>query len=1133
MKKTLIFIASLLVIALGCVFAFTTFANNECEHTDNWVVSVGSEGLLGEINFANICPSCGVTVASESYACMFDTLGYSYSDNGGITQHYGVDRDVVARYEELTGETVKFGVVTATRNHVAGNPIDSNGAPVSNKVVAVDFTDTVYDVFDVIVMGIPEANYSDTEIICCAYVIVNGEVSYIDSDAQVKNAPAYTFDEVKQNHANGISGTTDVEAYKVVNGERYRALTDAELGLAVGGYWNSSDANYKYITKTKTGADLAARFAYTPHLTKDSLPNGAIITIESGWQYRPEGWVDGAKNTSRPDNVTTSTVLVNDAWWGEYTTRAFNISKTSNSIIYGNTTVEDVSNIFNVYVPVNAEIPANPVPLKQAWDEDGSLKILTIGNSYSDDAMEYVYNIAKALGIENVEVANLRANSCSLETHLSNAQNDTGFYMYRHWANGDNKWVDDGSWSSNGTYKISTAVTDADWDYIVFQQVSTSSTDANSYDDLNALIEIVEELNPTARYAWHMTWGDKTVTDLSMYNSIVSAVQSKIVGNEKIDVIVPVGTTIQNLRTSYLSLDDIMRNKHLGYGIGRYAAGLTFVKALTGISVDNIDYIPTADTEGHTFNYTDVDKAPVIEAVNNAIATPFAVTSSELVKEELKPEDLLPNLVEVDYLGLNKYSYFDSTNADYTFEALSSAKLSQSAGINEYQHYFSTKMFSKEMIPVGSVIYIADGWTYRPEAWVDSETVNATRPAEVTTSYVVVTEEWWGDYTVKAFNIRKNGSGDNSDWLISEKDADIKAIFKIYVPSTAVDANAEGSASEPQPTNPAFPDNDSSIVVGSGKVSAESVVDQIVIINGKRYKALTMEAMGLAQGFYNSSSGPWLSTSRSDYAATKQFTKETLLNGMVIWSAAGTTIRIEGWFDLDATNARNENMTGGVTIEVTDAFWSTFYSSATSSSTLDTEYAVRGINYSKGSASLEQVYNNFKIYVPLDLIEGHTQILSSQVVEEETLLDTNGDGVGDLRVKALTMEAMGLAQGFYNSSSGPWLSTSRSDYAATKQFTKETLLNGMVIWSAAGTTIRIEGWFDLDATNARNENMTGGVTIEVTDAFWSTFYSSATSSSTLDTEYAVRGINYSKGSASLEQVYNNFKIYVPVDMIAE
>ena len=983
MKKKIILIASL-IFAFACIFAITVSA--ECaDGCDNRVVyQTGSNGFLGEITVVDSCETCGYVNSTEKVEPLFITKGYSYSADGSITQRYAVNRDAVARFEELTGEAVKFGAVSATRNHIAAGPIDSNGNPVSDKVSSMDFTNTKYDLFDVVVKDIPKTYQTSTEIICCAYVVVDGVVSYIDNGVSKSSDSAFTFEEV-------------------------RAIVD-----------------------------------------------GGIVET--------------------------------------------------------------------------------PVAKKQNWDDDGSLKILTIGNSYSDDATEYVYNVAKSLGFENVEVANLRANSCSLAMHLSNAQSDNGAYMFRYWGDGADSWTDYGSWSSNGTYKISTAVAQADWDYIIFQQVSTSSYNADSYDDLNALISIVEEINPTAKLGWHMTWSDKfTSSEDTMYNGIVNAVQSKIVTNDKIDVIIPTGTTIQNARTTTVfDPVELMRNannKHLNYGLGRYAAALTVVKALTGVSIDNISYMPTADTEGHTFNYEEIYKSVVIEAVNNSIANPFEATKSDIYRPATEAD--LEGLVEVDYLGLNKWAYYDSTNEEFLFEALTADKLPGQAGDKDYFYYFSTRMFSKEQLPVGSVIVVESGWKYRPEGWVDSETVNETRPENVTTQYVRVTEKWWGDYTVRAFNISED-PWVNQKFLLSTTAEDIEAIFKVYVPQSAAELNVEGSEYEPIPTNPAFPEeDDSSTVVGTGKISVDSVVDEIVVINGKRYKALTMEAMGLAVGFYNSTSGPWLSTSRSDFAATKQFTNEELLNGMLIWAGSGATVRPEGWISLEGTNDRNQNISGPFTIEVTDAFWSTYYNSLTSTTTLDTPYTVRGFNYSKGGSSLETVYNNFKIYVPLELIEGHTQILSTEVVDEETLLDTDGDGVGDLRVKALTMEAMGLAVGFYNSTSGPWLSTSRSDFAATKQFTKETLLNGMLIWAGSGATVRPEGWISLEGTNDRNQNISGPFTIEVTDAFWSTYYNSLTSTTTLDTPYTVRGFNYSKGGNSLETVYNNFKIYVPIDMIAE
>ena len=95
-------------------------------------------------------------------------------------------------------------------------------------------------------------------------------------------------------------------------------------------------------------------------------------------------------------------------------------------------------------------------------------------------------------------------------------------------------------------------------------------------------------------------------------------------------------------------------------------------------------------------------------------------------------------------------------------------------------------VFTKENLPNGSIVWVNSGWQYRPEGWVDSETLNETRPENVTTKYILVTEEWWGNYTVRAFNISEN-PWVNQQFLLSTTEEEIKQIFKIYVPASAVE----------------------------------------------------------------------------------------------------------------------------------------------------------------------------------------------------------------------------------------------------------------------------------------------------------------------------------------------------------
>lgn len=261
----------------------------------------------------------------------------------------------------------------------------------------------------------------------------------------------------------------------------------------------------------------------------------------------------------------------------------------------------------------------------EGWNADGVLKVLSIGNSYSDDALEYYfYEIAQELGVKEIKVGRLYIASCSLATHLSNAQNNSASYTY--YTNTDGTWV------TSYNYTIKAAVESENWDFITFQQVSGSSGLADTYDDLQPLIDIVRPLCPDAKMVWHMTWssnnnGNYGGDRMKMYQAIVSAVTSKVETNDSIDLVIPTGTAIQNARTSCLGEDYKILNRdwvHLSYGIGRYIAALTFVHTLTGLPIDDVTYVPTGK-----YAVSEQERLIAIESVKNAVENPYTVTQSE------------------------------------------------------------------------------------------------------------------------------------------------------------------------------------------------------------------------------------------------------------------------------------------------------------------------------------------------------------------------------------------------------------------------------------------------------------------------------------------------------------------------
>lgn len=278
-----------------------------------------------------------------------------------------------------------------------------------------------------------------------------------------------------------------------------------------------------------------------------------------------------------------------------------------------------------IHPEASAAAPSFPArsALSKTREGAASLNLLTIGNSFSDDAMDYVWPIARALGFQSVHLGNLYIGGCPLSLHVENAREDKDAYEYR---------VNTaGMWETTPHYRMRAAVESEHWDVISLQQASGYSGLAGTYADADYLIRYVQALSPSAAIAWHMTWAYAQNSthphfahygnsQLRMYQSILEAVQKNIAADSRIAKIIPCGTAIQNARTSYLG-DTLTRDGfHLRIPLGRYIAGLTMVRTLCGLSLENLAYAPEGVTAG--------EKAVAIEAAEQACCSPWAVTRS-------------------------------------------------------------------------------------------------------------------------------------------------------------------------------------------------------------------------------------------------------------------------------------------------------------------------------------------------------------------------------------------------------------------------------------------------------------------------------------------------------------------------
>lgn len=215
------------------------------------------------------------------------------------------------------------------------------------------------------------------------------------------------------------------------------------------------------------------------------------------------------------------------------------------------------------------------------------MKILSIGNSFSQDAHKWLHQLANQCKYE-LETVNLYIGGCSLETHWDNVVSDNAFYDLE--INGN-----------EGSEKISilSALNMEQWDIITVQQVSQLSGMPDSYEPfLGNLVSFVRDQCPMAKIYFHQTWAYEIDSahagfanynndQKQMYDCIVSTAKSK---SESINAdMIPVGTVIQYIRENIPEFDykhnglSLCRDGfHLTFDYGRYAAAATWLHTLTG-----------------------------------------------------------------------------------------------------------------------------------------------------------------------------------------------------------------------------------------------------------------------------------------------------------------------------------------------------------------------------------------------------------------------------------------------------------------------------------------------------------------------------------------------------------------------
>ena len=236
------------------------------------------------------------------------------------------------------------------------------------------------------------------------------------------------------------------------------------------------------------------------------------------------------------------------------------------------------------------------------------MKILSIGNSFSEDAQRYLHRLAKKEG-ECFKTVNLYIGGCSLRTHYLNMLENNDAYVFHF--NGENTGL---------PISIKQALMSDDWDVVTLQQASHYSAKQGTYSPyIEKLAECVKQYCPHAKIYLHQTWAYEDGSDRLMNVGGYSTAKEMLDDIRKAykhaaqlvcaDGIIPCGQAMY--QAVAFGIGKIHRDTfHASLGAGRYLLALTWYKALTGADISNNDFndfdIPVSEEE----------RAIVVRAVN-------------------------------------------------------------------------------------------------------------------------------------------------------------------------------------------------------------------------------------------------------------------------------------------------------------------------------------------------------------------------------------------------------------------------------------------------------------------------------------------------------------------------------------
>ncbi len=230
-------------------------------------------------------------------------------------------------------------------------------------------------------------------------------------------------------------------------------------------------------------------------------------------------------------------------------------------------------------------------------------RILSFGNSFSDDAHRWLHSLAAAAGVQ-IDAHDYVIGGCPLEWHAQNLRSGEARYLYQH----NGLYVPD---AAEALRTFQQGLNDGKWDIITLQQVSHLAGKPESFEPyLGELLTAIRTAQPQAKLYFQQTWEYEYCSthpafpdygcDCDAMHEAVRSTCRRIAAENGLGLI-PTGDAVHaakrlsafDSRNSGLSL--YRDGFHMGWVYGRYLAGCVWTKTLLGVLPAADAFVPQQD----------------------------------------------------------------------------------------------------------------------------------------------------------------------------------------------------------------------------------------------------------------------------------------------------------------------------------------------------------------------------------------------------------------------------------------------------------------------------------------------------------------------------------------------------------